>query len=75
MVVYGMLVKKNKEFEHRLWRHMGVRMKVKKANIPIVSISIFFVGVGFIILGMAREEHITVLRKAIAICLECIGIG
>lgn len=32
-------------------------------------------GVGFIVLGVAQGEVLTVLRKAAAICLECIGIG
>lgn len=26
-------------------------------------------------IGLVRQEHIAVLRKAAAICLECIGIG
>ena len=25
--------------------------------------------------GIYREEHLTVLKKSIIICLECIGIG
>ena len=33
------------------------------------------VGVAFIVLGVSRGEALTVLRKAIAICLECVGIG
>ncbi len=32
-------------------------------------------GVGMIAVGVARGEVETVLRKAINICLECIGIG
>lgn len=31
--------------------------------------------VGFILTGIIREEHAVVLKKAINICLECIGIG
>lgn len=33
------------------------------------------VAVVFIIIGIIREEHLDVLRKAVNICLECIGIG
>lgn len=25
--------------------------------------------------GFIRQEHLTVLKKAITICLECIGVG
>ena len=32
-------------------------------------------GVLFLVVGVLREEHLTVLEKAIRICLECIGIG
>lgn len=32
-------------------------------------------GAVFIGLGLFRSEHLTVLRKAITVCLECIGIG
>jgi hypothetical protein len=33
------------------------------------------IGVVMIILGVARGETATVFRKAINICLECIGVG
>ena len=29
----------------------------------------------FIGLGLLREEHLVVLKKAVNICLECIGLG
>ena len=32
-------------------------------------------GAAFLCLGAFRGEVLTVLRKAVAICLECIGIG
>lgn len=35
----------------------------------------FAVALTFIVLGIIREEHLVVIKKAINICLECIGIG
>lgn len=32
-------------------------------------------GIIFLAIGLIRKEHLTVLEKAIRICLECIGIG
>ena len=29
----------------------------------------------FISYGLLREEHLVVLKKAVKICLECIGVG
>lgn len=29
----------------------------------------------FIYIGVLREEQLTVLKKAVKICLECIGVG
>lgn len=29
----------------------------------------------FIVVGISREEHLVVLKKAIKVCLECIGVG
>ncbi len=36
---------------------------------------LFVISVLFIAVGMLREEHLVVLKKAIKICLECIGVG
>ena len=30
---------------------------------------------GMMAYGFLRQEHLTVLKKAITICLECIGVG
>lgn len=30
---------------------------------------------GMMAYGFIRQEHLTVLKKAITICLECIGVG
>lgn len=37
--------------------------------------SVLIAGAMFIIIGIARGEMDVVLRKAIMVCLECIGIG
>lgn len=41
----------------------------------ITTACLIAVAVVFIIIGIVREEHLDVLRKAVNICLECIGIG
>ena len=33
------------------------------------------IGIAFLAIGCLRQEQLTVLKKAIMICLECIGIG
>ena len=40
-----------------------------------IGIACFVLGLVFVGFGLLREEHLTVLKKAAAICLECIGIG
>ncbi len=32
-------------------------------------------GLGLVLTGLLRREHLEVLQKAVRICLECIGIG
>jgi hypothetical protein len=44
----------------------------KRAAIPIVLIGI---GAVMIVLGIFSGEVSVILRRAIYICLECIGIG
>lgn len=36
---------------------------------------VFMIAIAFIIYGMTRQEYLVVLKKAVNICLECIGIG
>lgn len=48
-------------------------MTEKRKN--IFAVSVIVLGILFVILGIYRGEVDTVLRKAVNICLECIGIG
>ena len=48
-------------------------MTEKKKN--IIAFSVGFAGVAFMVAGFFRGETDDVLRKAIMVCLECIGIG
>ncbi|MFI3254910.1 MAG: CD1871A family CXXC motif-containing protein [Eubacteriales bacterium] len=41
----------------------------------VFRISLFVLGLGCLAVGVAQEQHLLVMRKAIYICLECIGIG
>lgn len=40
-----------------------------------IKLSILICAISFIVIGILREEHFVVLKKAVNICLECIGIG
>ncbi|MGI6433443.1 MAG: CD1871A family CXXC motif-containing protein [Sphaerochaetaceae bacterium] len=41
-----------------------------------LSALIFLIaGLVFIGIGLARSEHLIVLRKATLLCMECIGLG
>ncbi len=48
-------------------------MSEKKKN--IIAVSVIAAGIAFLIFGIYRGEIDVVLRKAVNICLECIGIG
>ena len=40
-----------------------------------IRYAVLAAAIGFIAYGVMREEHLVVLKKAVNICLECIGIG
>ena len=40
-----------------------------------IGAGVLLAGCLLIIAGIVREEPATVLMKAVAICMECIGIG
>ena len=48
-------------------------MNDKKKN--LIAFLIIAIGIAFLCLGIYRGEAMVVLRKAVNICLECIGIG
>ena len=39
---------------------------------PFIALGI---GAVMVVTGVIRDEHLVVLKKAVNICLECIGIG
>lgn len=49
-----------------------IRKFEKSRIVPFVA---FGVGAVMVVTGVIRDEHLVVLKKAVNICLECIGIG
>jgi len=47
----------------------------KSAALYMARLAILAVSIGFIIIGIQRGEVSVVLKKAVNICLECIGLG
>ncbi|MDE7267821.1 MAG: hypothetical protein K2N89_10195 [Lachnospiraceae bacterium] len=45
-------------------------MKQTRLRIFILVISALFIGI-----GIAKQEYLEVMQKAVRVCLECIGIG
>jgi len=41
----------------------------------VAQLSLLAIGVIFLVLGIIQGEAMLVLKKAILVCLECIGIG
>lgn len=50
-------------------------MKASETKMKVVRFGILTVALLFIGIGIAGEEHLDVMQKAVRICLECIGIG
>ena len=41
----------------------------------LLRVLLLFISVLFIVIGLLGGEYVSVLNKAVRICLECIGIG
>lgn len=50
-------------------------MNMKLYRIHIIRAAAIVVALAFIAIGVSRGDAAVVLRKAIRICLECIGVG
>jgi len=50
---------------------------VRKYLLPcrILQLSLLFIGVIFLIMGIINGDALETYKKAVLICLECIGIG
>ena len=48
---------------------------MRKHHICLLRAATLVVALSFILMGIMRQEHTTVLMKAVKICFECIGIG
>lgn len=44
-------------------------------NRVLIKYFLLILSISFICIGMIRQEHLLVLKKAVKICLECIGVG
>ena len=59
-----------------VFREHLVRKKTQMAgSVFWIRAGMLLTAVLFIGTGIARQEHLKVMQKAVKICLECIGIG
>jgi len=52
----------------------NIAMK-KLSKQGVIGLTVFVLGLLFIVLGLLQGDYAEILRKAILICYECIGIG
>jgi len=48
---------------------------LKKSKHAFIGLAVLLLGLFFIVLGLLQGDYDEILRKAILICYECIGIG
>jgi len=46
-----------------------------RSKLPAIRLMLLVVAAVFIAVGVSRGEAAVVLKKAVNICLECIGLG
>lgn len=46
------------------------KCNIRNLKYVILALSVLFIGI-----GLMRKEQLIVLKKAVNVCLECIGIG
>lgn len=51
-----------------MWKES--KRRTQAVRFGILTAALLFIGI-----GIAGEEHLDVMQKAVRICLECIGIG
>ena len=51
---------------------MKKESRIRRFLLPVV---LMLIGISFVLFGVIDGEAGSVLRKAVAICMECIGIG
>ena len=52
-----------------------INMKIFAKKRRILQVAILLVGIAMITKGIVRGEAREIMRKAIVVCMECIGIG
>ena len=57
------------------WSASPPSAEMKRAHLNIIRAAVIAIALVFIVFGISRGENAVVLRKAIRICLECIGLG
>lgn len=50
-------------------------MKQSNCQIAAARLALLAAAIVFIAVGLMRGEQVVVLKKAVKICLECIGLG
>ena len=51
------------------------RFSLKNKRIQFVRYGLLATSIALITVGLAKQEHLEAMQKAVKICLECIGIG
>ena len=51
---------------------MKTETKFRRYLVPVLFL---LIGAAFIVYGASEGQAATVLKKAVAICMECIGLG